>query len=138
MVTSLNQGTPAREAGYEMMQYISARLTMSGTANLPVLKIGTISAGSVIVGISNTVTTVIAGGTPVLGLGSVAAGGAVPAVGGSGNVNIVMAEAAGSEWIMPLSGTAVLTVDTDFYVGTSGGATSGVTVVAIFFIKPLA
>jgi hypothetical protein len=138
MVTSLNQGKPAREAGYEMIQYISTRLVMSGTANLPVLKVGTISAGSVVIGISNTVVTVIAGGTPVLGLGSVAAGGTVPAVGGSGNVNIVMSEAVGSEWIMPLASQAVLTVDTDFYVGTSGGATSGDTIVAIYFIKPVA
>jgi hypothetical protein len=112
---------------------------MSGTANLPVVKIGTIPKDSVIIGISNTVATAITGGTPVLGIGSVAAGGAVPAVGGTGNVNIVMSEAAATEWLMPLAGTAgPLAADTDFYVGTSGGATAGDAVVSIHFIKPLA
>lgn len=138
MVTSLNNRSSARELGYETIQYICARLTMSGTANLPVVRVGTIPAGAVIVAISNTVVTAITGGTPVLGLGSVAAGGTVPAVGGSGNINIVMTEALGSEWLQPLASVAgPLTVDTDFYVGTSGGATAGDAVVAIYFIKPL-
>jgi hypothetical protein len=138
MVTSLNNRSSARDVGYEMMQYISARLTMSGTANLPVVRIGTVPAGAIIVGISNTVITAITGGTPVLGVSSVAAGGAVPAVGTTSNVNAPMSEAQASEWLVPLAGLAgPLTVDTDFYVGTSGGATAGDAVIAIYFIKPL-
>ena len=126
MVTSLNNTTPARDFGYGGgTQCIAVRHTLTG-ADAPVTKIGTIPAGSLILGISSRVATIIAGGTPVLGIGSVTAGGAVPAVGGTGNVQTVLAEAAGSELVMPLAAFALpLANDTDFYVGTSGAATSG-------------
>ena len=91
MVTSLNNRTPAREAGYEQIQYIAARLTLTA-ADTPVVKVGTLPAGSIILGIIPRVATAVTGGTPVLGVGSVAAGGAVPSVGGSGNVQTVLAE----------------------------------------------
>lgn len=138
MVTSLNRGTPAREAGYEMMQYISGRFTLSA-ADLPVVKIGTIPAGAVVVAIASRVAVAVTGGTPVLGIGSAAVGSAVPAVGGTGNIQAVMAEAAGSEWLTPSATVAMpLATDTDFYIGTSGGATAGDVYAAVYFIKPLA
>jgi hypothetical protein len=137
MVTTLNSRTPAREAGYEMLQYIAARLTLTA-ADTPVVKVGTLPAGSVIVGIASRVATAVTGGTPVLGVGSVAAGGAVPAVGGTGNVQTTMAEAAGSELVFPLAAlTLPFTVDTDIYVGTSGGATAGDVYIMVLFAKPL-
>jgi hypothetical protein len=138
MVSQLNSRTVAREVGYEMVQYISARLTLTA-ADTPVVKVGTLPAGSIPIWITSRVATAVTGGTPVLGIGSVAAGGAVPSVGTSGNVQNVMAEAAGSEMVFPLAAlTLPLTVDTDIYVGTSGGATAGDVYVAIGFIKPLA
>jgi hypothetical protein len=138
MVTTLNNRSPAREAGYEMFQYICARLTLTA-ADTPVLRVGTLPAGSVITSIFSRVVTAVTGGTPVLGMGSVAAGGTVPAVGGTGNVVIVMAEAAGSEQVFPLAALVMpFTVDTDIYIGTSGAATAGDVVVAVAFVKPLA
>jgi hypothetical protein len=138
MVATLFKGTPAREAGYEMIQYIAARHTLTGT-DLPVTKVGTIPAGAVLLAIISRVAVAVTGGTPVLGMGSVAAGGAVPAVGGTGNVVIVMAEAAGSEIVFPLAALVnPPTTDLDIYIGTSGGATAGDVYVAILFMKPVA
>lgn len=138
MTTSLNNKTPAREAQYEMIQYIAARLTLTA-ADTPVVKVGTIPAGALITGIFSRVATAVTGGTPVLGIGSVAAGGAVPSVGTSGNVQNVLAEAAGSEQVFPLAAlTLPLTVDTDIYAGTSGGATAGDVYIVVAFTKPMA
>jgi hypothetical protein len=139
MVASLNQSTPAREAGYETVQYICTTLTQTGS-DLPKQKIGTIPAGSIVLSINSRVIAAFTGGTPVIGVGSVAAGGAVPAVGATGNVFQPITNT------LQLSTTNVpsvtvlqpLAVDTDYYVGTSGAATAGSIVVAIAFIKPLA
>ena len=62
----------------------------------------------------------------------------MPAVGTSGNLQNVLAEAAGSENVFPLA-AAVLppTTDIDIYVGTTGAATSGDVVVAVLYVKPL-
>lgn len=133
MVTSLNRSTPAREAGYEMKQYICARHTLTGT-DLPVTKIGTVPAGAVITSINLRVVTAVTGGTPVLGIGTTAA-----LIGGSGNINAVLSEAAGSENVVPTATVAQpLAGDTDLFIGTTGGATAGDVVVAVEFIKPLA
>lgn len=138
MVTTLNTKTVAREAGYEMVQYIAARHTLTAADTPAATKVGTIPAGSIITGIASRVATAVTGGTPVLGVGSVAAGGAVPSVGTSGNVQNVLAEAAGSEQVFPLSSlTLPFTVDTDIYVGTTGGATAGDVYMTVFFVKPL-
>ena len=137
MVTSLNRATPARETGYQLQQYICGRVTLTA-ADTPVVKVGTVPVGSVITSIASRVVTAVTGGTPVLGVGSVAAGGAVPSVGTSGNVQNVLAEAAGSEVVVPLAAlTMPFTVDTDIYVGTSGGATAGDVILTVFFVKPL-
>jgi hypothetical protein len=139
MVSQLNVRTTAREAQYEMVQYISARLTMSGTADLPVVKIGTLPAGSIPLWIASRVATAVTGGTPVLGVSFATAGAAAPAVGTTSNVQNVLAEAAGSEMVFPLAAMVLpLTVDTDFYVGTSGGVTAGDVYITIGFVKPLA
>lgn len=139
MVTSLNQSNPARETGYEAVQYICGRLTLNGVADAVKVKLGTIPAGAVMVAIYSRVVTAITGGTPVLGLGSVAAGGATPAVGTTGNINAVMAEAAGSEALVPSATVAQpFATDTDIWAGTSGGATAGDAVIACAYIKPLA
>jgi hypothetical protein len=137
MVANLMTKSPARDAFNNAVQAISARHTLTA-ADTPTTKVGTLPAGSIILGIFSRVGTAVAGGTPVLGIGSVAAGGAVPAVGTTGNVQGVMAEAAGSELVFPLAALALpLTVDTDIYVGTSGGATSGDVYVTVVFIKPI-
>jgi hypothetical protein len=137
MATSLMTRTAAREAGYQMMQYISARLTLA-SADAPVVKVGTLPAGSVIVGISSRVITAITGGTPVLGIDSVTAGGATPAVGSTGNIQGTMAETAGSELVFASTTVAQpFANDVDIYVGTSGAATAGDAVITVMFVKPL-
>ena len=137
MVQNLMTNTPPRDAFSNAVQAINARHTLSA-ADAPTTKIGTIPAGAIVLGIFSRVATAVSGGTPVLGIGSVAAGGAVPAVGATGNIQGTMAEAAGSEQVMPSATIAQpLANDTDFYVGTSGGATAGDVYVSILFVKPL-
>ena len=134
MVTSLNRGSVAREAGYEMVQYISGRHVLTAADTPASTKIGTLPAGSVILWISTRVVTAVTGGTPVLGVGTSAT-----LVGGTGNINAVLAETAGSELVVPSATVAQpLAADTDIWVGTSGGATAGDVIVTVGFAKPLA
>lgn len=133
MVTSLNTSTPARESGYEGVQYICGRLTLTG-ADTPKVKLGTLPAGAVIVALYTRVVTAVTGGTPVLGFGTTSA-----LTGTSGNINAVVAEAAGSEALVPSATVAQpLAADTDVWLGTSGAATAGDVVGVVAFIKPLA
>ena len=139
MVTTLLQRSSSREIGYEMAQYIATRFTVTGTN--PSQKLGTLPAGSVIMGIMSRVITAVAGGTPVLAVGAVPTGTAAPtfALSAPNTLNVTMAEAAGSELVFPTTDIAQpLATDYDVYVGTSGGVTSGDAVVAVLFIKPLA
>ena len=129
MVASLNRTTVAREAGFEMVQYISGRLTLTG-ADTPQVKIGTLPAGAVILGLHTRVVVAVTGGTPVLQWG-VASGG--------GTLNAVVAEAAGSELVQTSATVAQpLAADTDVWLGTSGGATAGDVIGTVMFVKPLA
>jgi hypothetical protein len=137
MPGNLMTGTPARDIGYNVVQALVVRHTLTGT-DLPVTKVGTIPAGAMILSIQSRVITAVTGGTPVLGIGSVAAGGTAPAVGGTGNVVIAMSEAAGSESVFPLAALVLPpTTDLDIYVGTSGSATAGDVVITVLFVKPL-
>lgn len=132
MVTSLNRGTPAREAGYEMGQYCCARVAAVAGGATQLSKIGKIPAGAIITAVHSKVTTAITGGTPVLSVGTFA---------DPGNDDLVatMAEAAGSELLQPLAAfVQPLVADTEFYAAISGGATAGEAYVTIAFIKPLA
>jgi hypothetical protein len=132
MVTTLNQGTPARESGYEGVQYICGRVTAASVAAMNV-KLGTLPAGCIPVAIHNRVITAFAGGTPLLTVGSNG-----PAT--YDNLNATMLEAAGSELLQSLATfTAPLAVDTDIYARLSGGpVTAGDAVISVWFIKPLA
>jgi hypothetical protein len=138
MPGNLMTGTPARDAFNNGTQAIVGRHTLTAADTPASTKIGTIPAGAMILGIASRVVTAVAGGTPVLGISYVATGGTAPAVGTSGNLQNVMAEAAGSELVFPLA-AAVLppTTDVDIYVGSTGAATSGDVIVAVLFVKPL-
>jgi hypothetical protein len=128
MVTTLNVGKPAREAGYEMLQYICGRVTVVTSGTDVNVKIGAVPAGSVIVAISNTVVTAVTVGTLQIGTAS-----------GGAQVTATLSEALAREWVTPLT-TLVMpfAVDTDIWAGTTGGATAGDTIIAVYFIKPLA
>jgi hypothetical protein len=130
MVTTLNRSTPAREAGYEMVQYIAARVTARADAAVVRQSLGTIPAGAIIHGIINRVGTAFTGGTPLLTVGSNA---------NADDLNATMSEAAAVEALVPLTATAgPLVNDTEFFARLSGGATAGDGYVAILFLKPLA
>lgn len=134
MVSSLNTGRPAREAGYEMVQYVGGRHTLTAADTPASTKIGTIPAGAIITAISTKVATAVTGGTPVFGVGTTSA-----TVGTNGTIQNVVAEAAGSELLTPLAALVMpLAADTDVYVGTTGGATAGDVYVFVQFIKPVA
>jgi hypothetical protein len=134
MVTSLSSGRPARAAGYEMLQYVSGRHTLTAADTPAATKIGSIPAGAIIVAVASKVATAVTGGTPVLGVGTSTA-----TVGTNGTIQNVMAEAAGSEWLTPLAALVMpLAADTDVFVGTTGGATAGDVYVAVAYITPVA
>lgn len=131
MVTSLNNQRSARDIGYQMSQYIAARITASGAVTVST-KVGTIPAGAVITQVNTRIVTPFAGGTPLLTLGQ---------LGDSGLDNLVAAInelTAGGEVLQPLSNiTQPLTADTEFWAQVTGTATAGDAYVAISYIKPL-
>jgi hypothetical protein len=130
MVTRLNTGVPAREAGYEMLQYVAGAISADSGGATQAVKIGSISSGSVITSIISRVSVAITGGTPVLSLGTSS---------GGTQVQNTMAEVAGSEQVFPASTlTNPLTTDVDIWANISGAATTGTAYVAVFFIKPVA
>lgn len=130
MVTSLNTNVPARDSGEQQIQYISGRHTLTGADTPAYTKIGTLPAGSVIVGVHSKVATAVSGGTPVLGVGT-----STSTVGTNGNIQNVMAEAAGSETVVPLAALVMpLAANTDVYVGTTGAATAGDVYIIVAFI----
>ena len=95
MVANLMTNTPARDPFNNGVVAIVGRHTLTAADTPAATKIGTIPAGAMILSIASRVVTAVAGGTPVLGVSYVATGGAVPAVGTSGNLQNVLAEAAG-------------------------------------------
>ena len=133
MVTSLNSAVPARDAGEQQMQYVSGRHVLTGADTPAATKIGTVPAGAVIVAVHSKVVTAVSGGTPVLGVGTTAA-----TVGTNGTVQNVMAEAAGSETVVPLAALVMpLAANTDIYVGTTGAATAGDVIIAVQYFTPV-
>jgi hypothetical protein len=130
MVTTLLNRPTARDAGYEMAQYIAKRVQPAGGAVVAV-SVGVVPAGAIITNVYSKVVTTLAGGSPVLTIGSNATA--------YNNLVATMAIAAGSEDLMPLATIAQpLAVDTEFFANLAGGATAGDAYVAIQFIKPLA
>jgi hypothetical protein len=128
MVTTLLNRPAAREAGYEMAQYICKRLLGTGVATFTV-SIGVVPAGAIITNIYSKVQTAFTGGTPAISIGTNS-----PTF---NNLVAAVAVAAGSEDLMPLATIAQpLAVDTEFFAAVTGTAGDGY--IAIQFIKPLA
>jgi hypothetical protein len=132
MVTQLNRGTPPREILYEVIQYLGARLTLSGADTF--VKVGTLPTGSVLVSIITRTITAFSGGTPVLGVGTLSTN-----IGGTGDIATGIAVAVGSVQTFPLAALAMpFTAPTDVFIGTSGGTTAGDAIVLVQFAKPIA
>src|SRR5262245_1482018 len=132
MVTTLLNRPAAREAGYQMAQYIAKRVQADAGGAALNVSIGVLPAGSIITGILSRIATVFAGGTPLLTIGSNSAT--------FDNINATIAETTlGSESLLPLGTfTLPLAADTEVFARISGGATSGDGYIVINFIKPLA
>lgn len=132
MVSQLNNTVSARDAGYNMVQYISGRISATGATTVT-KKIGKIPAGSIITNINSRIVTAFSGGTPLLTLGE---------LGDSGLDNLVAAineATALSESLVPQTNiTMPLTADTEFWASLSGTATAGDAYLTISFIKPVA
>jgi hypothetical protein len=132
MPSLFDSNIPVREVGPSGIQYVCGRHTLTAADTPANTKIGRIPAGCLITVISSRVVTAVTGGTPVLGIGTTTA-----TVGTNGNLNAVMAEAVGSENLVPSATVAQpLASDTDIYVGTTGGATAGDVIIAVGFVRP--
>lgn len=130
MVTSLNSGTSAREAGYEMYQYIAARLNIVTAGSNNSVKVGTLPQGAVIIGVDTRIVTPFAGGTPVVTLGI--------SSGASNLVATLNSLTAGGEHLQPLTTLAQpLTADVDIWANAAGTATAGDSYVIVNYIKPI-
>lgn len=127
-----SQNYSARHDPAAGIQYVAGRHTLTAAGIPPATKIGRIPAGALIVGIHSRVITAVTGGTPVLGVGT-----AANLVGTNGNIQNAMAEAVGSENLVPLAAlTLPLAADTDIFVGTTGGASAGDVSIAVSYISP--
>jgi hypothetical protein len=122
MVTALNRQVPARELGFEMVQYICGRIAaVPSGADVTVL-IGKLPVGAVINGIVSRVVTAINGGVDV----------------DTENLVANLAATAGSQIVMPDAASGgPLDSDTEFYATITGGATVGVAYVAVLYYKPV-
>ena len=133
MVTSLNTGVPAREAGYEMMQYISGRITAVAGGTAVTQRIGKIPQGAIITGIHSRVVTAYA---TAAAIGVVVGQSASPS---PNNMASVLNTAAGGTFIQMLATVAQpLTADLDVWAQITSGATAGDSYISVWFQKPLA
>lgn len=130
MVSQLNNSNPARDAGFEMVQYIAARVTVDGSTTFT-KKIGTVPAGSIITDINSRITTAMTGAAAAtFQLGTTSTG---------TSLQSAMSEAAGSETVFPAATFPMpLASDTDIWANVTGTATAGEAIVAVRFIKPIA
>jgi|KBSSwiStaDraftv2_1062776.scaffolds.fasta_scaffold1613318_2 hypothetical protein len=129
MVSQLNSNTTAREAGYEMMQYIAGRITTLAAGTAVTSKIGTLPIGAVIQGVNHRVVTAYA---------TAAAMGVT--VGGSGTTpnNIASGlNTIAASFVQALTNvTQPLTADLDVWAQITSGASAGDSMISVWFTKP--
>lgn len=130
MVSQLNRNTVARDAGYEMMQYIAARLT-AGAGAAVTQRIGTLPQGSIIQGINSRVVTAFATAA-AMGI-TIGASGTTP-----NNIASGISTIAGSVIQALTNVTQPLTADLDVWGQITSGATAGDSYISVWFSKPIA
>ena len=131
MVSQLNVRTPARDASYEMAQYIAARVTANAAGTAVLQKIGTLPAGAVVHGIHNSVQTAFAGGTPLLTFGVTGTA--------YSDLQATVSEATANEFLQAAPAFVMpVASDTDVYANLTGSATAGAAICAVMFYKPIA
>ena len=129
MPGNLMTGTSARDASVNAVQAVSGRIQGAGVDPTNV-KIGTLPAGAVILGVCTNVETVIGGTAPVFDIGTSSGGAQIAAA---------VALTAGSLNTMPLAALVQpLAADTDVWAGIRAGGvtTSGDAYVMVLFVKP--
>lgn len=129
MPGNLFTGNPARDASSNAVQAVCGRIQGAG-ADVNV-KIGTLPAGAIILGVCTNVETTIAGTAPVFNIGTASGGAQIAAA---------VALTAGSLNTMPLAALVMpLAADTDVWAGISGGGagTAGDAYVMVLFVKPI-
>lgn len=129
MVSQLNSNTTAREAGYEMMQYIAGRLTAVTAGTAVTTKIGTLPQGAIIQGINSRTVTAFATAA-AMGI-TVGASGTTP-----NNIASGLTTIAGS-FVQALTNiTQPLTADLDVWGQITSGASAGDQYISVWFTKP--
>ena len=131
MVTTLNSRTTARDAGYEFMQYIAARITATTGGGAIQQRVGTIPSGSLLVGVLNRTAVAYATAAAVnIGLGQ---------SGTFSDLASGLASTAGGVLTQPLATISQpLTADLDVWAQIGSGATAGDSYISVWFQKPIA
>ena len=138
MPGNLFTNTPARDASNNAVQAIVGRHTLTAADTPASTKIGTLPAGSLVIGIASRVVTAITGGTPVFGVSYVATvarrrQSVRPAI-----CRTCLPKRPAAKWCSRWQQLVLpLTTDIDIYIGTTGAATAGDAIVAVLFVKPL-
>lgn len=130
MVANLMINTPARDAFTNAVQSIGGRITAAagGPATLSV-KIGTLPAGALILGVNSNVETALVGTTPTFNVGTTAAGVDIAAG---------IALTAGTVTTPPLAALVnPVAADTTVWANITGTPTAGDAYVSVQFIKPV-
>ena len=130
MVTTLMTNTPARDPFTNAVISIAGRITaVSGAGATQSVKIGTLPAGALIIGINSNVETALVGTSPLLHVGTTATG---------QDIATGIAATAGTATTPPLAALAnPIAADTDVYASISGTPTAGDAYVSVQFIKPV-
>ena len=130
MVANLMTNTPARDPFTNAVISISGRITaVSGGGATQSVKIGTIPAGALILGVNTNVETAITPGTATLNVGTTAAGTDI-AAGIALTAGTVVTPAAAAL-------ANPLTADTQVWANITGTPTAGDAFVTVQFIKPV-
>lgn len=131
MVANLMTNTPARDPFTNAVISVAGRITAQAAGGPTTLsvKIGTLPAGALILGINTNVETAIAGSTPTFNVGTTAAGTDI-AAGIALTAGTVTTPAAAAL-------TNPITADTDVWANITGTPTAGDAFVSVQFIKPV-
>ena len=130
MVANLMTNTPARDPFNNAVISIAGRITaVSGGGATQSVKIGTIPAGALILGVNTNVETAITPGTATLNVGTTAAGTDI-AAGIALTAGTVVTPAAAAL-------ANPLTADTQVWANITGTPTAGDAFVTVQFIKPV-
>jgi hypothetical protein len=130
MVANLMTNTPARDPFTNAVISIAGRITaVSGGGATQSVKIGTIPAGALILGVNTNVETAITPGTATFNVGTTAAGTDIAAgiALTAGTVTTPVAAAL----------TNPVAADTDVYANLAVSPTAGDAFVSVQFIKPV-